>query len=227
VSQILNGDRALQIEYAFGITQFVALPPNEADYFLLLVQAAQAGHESFRQHLKGKIQMLRRDSSDLKKRIGSDVELTEEVRAKFYSHWIYSAVRLLTDIELSNTPQAISAQLDLPLEKVASVLEFLVDSGLCAREGGHYKIAVQNTHLESESPWIYSRQLQWRQKAMQKMDMGMKEDLYYTGPMTLSEKDRQWVRDRLGKLIQEIAERVRGSKSEKLMCLNVDWFSLT
>lgn len=85
---------------------------------------------------------------------------------------------------------------------------------------------VQNTHLESESPWIYSRQLQWRQKAIQSMESENKSSLYYTGPMVLSEKDKVLIKEKLIQTIKEVTDRARKSHSEVLMCLNIDWFDV-
>jgi hypothetical protein len=80
--------------------------------------------------------------------------------------------------------------------------------------------------LDAESPWIYSRQLQWRQKALQKMESEDKKALFYTGPMVISEKDQNWIREKILQVIKEVTDRARESKSEVLFCLNVDWFPL-
>lgn len=226
ISQILKGDRNLLPEYAFEICNYMGLPSNETEYFRMLVQYNQAGTESFKRYLGKELEVLRDRAANLKNRIKVDIHLTSEAKAQFYSHWLYSAIRLLTDISDYQTAQAIALRLDRPIEEVARALEFLATNGLCSRDGDRYLMAVQNTHLESDSPWVYSRQLQWRQKAMQKMELGRKEDLYYTGPMTISKKDRDWIREQLVQLIRVVTDRVRDSKSEDLYCLNVDWFTV-
>ena len=33
ISQILTGSRTLQLDYAYGIAEFMTLTPNETDYF--------------------------------------------------------------------------------------------------------------------------------------------------------------------------------------------------
>lgn len=224
VSQVLNGTRALQLEHAYGLARFIGLSSNETDYFLLLVQHEHAGSEAFRSHLKKRIESSKEASQEIKARVSKDIQLSEQAKAEFYSHWMYSAVRLLTDVERTRTAGEISEALNVDVSKVSEILRFLVENKLCAQEGGKYKMAVQSTHLENNSPWIYSRQLQWRQLAAQKMGQSANDSLYYTGPMVLSEKDRSWARTQLVETIREITERARKSPSESLLCLNIDWF---
>jgi uncharacterized protein (TIGR02147 family) len=224
MSQVLGGTRTLQADYAFGIAQFMGLSAGESDYFLLLVQHEYAGTAAYKEHLKKKIETQQANASEIKGRVPRDIQLSEETRARFYSHWHYSAIRLLTDLPNTQAPKAIAEALKIEIARVHEILEFLVDNKLCIRQSGRFQMAVRNTHLENESPWIYSRQLQWRQKALQSMESPRKDSLFYTGPMVLSNKDRAWVRERLVELVKEVSERVRASPSESLACLNIDWF---
>ncbi len=226
VSQVLNGSRSLQPEYAYGLAQFMGLTPNETEYFLLLVQYENAGTAEYKAHLKKRIESSQTSALQVKNRVTKDIQLSEEAKAKFYSHWLYSAVRLLTDIPDLQTPRALAKALNLDGARVSEILEFLVEQKLCLQESGKYKMAVRSTHLENGSPWIYSRQLQWRQKGLQEMEKAGQNSLFYTGPMVLSEKDKVWVREQLIQIIRTVTERVRNSPSESLMCLNLDWFEL-
>ena len=110
--------------------------------------------------------------------------------------------------------------------RVSEILEFLVNTGLCQEKNGRFSLGAQSTHLESGSPWTYSRQIQWRQKAIQQMESLQPSALYYTGPMTLSREDRDWIREKIVAMIQVATERARQSPSEALVCLNVDWFTV-
>jgi hypothetical protein len=173
-----------------------------------------------------KINHLRLSSTEIKNQVPRDIQLTEQAKAQFYSHWHYSAVRLMTDIPGKQTASEISETLNLKISTVNKILDFLVQNKLCTYQSGKYKMAAQNTHLESDSPWIYSRQIQWRQKAVQSMNQENTESVYYTGTMVLSEKDKAWVREKIIQTIREVSEQARKSPSEKLMCLNIDWFDV-
>jgi uncharacterized protein (TIGR02147 family) len=225
ISQIISGTRSLKIDHAFKLAKFMTLDEAETNYFLLLVQFDNAENKEYQRYLKTKIVAAQTETLEVKNRVSKDMQLTEEVKAIFYSHWHYSAIRLLTDIPGFQSPRQIANAMQVSLERVNDVLQFLVKNGMCKREAGQFKMAIQSTHLESESPWIFSRQLQWRQKAMQSMEEPSKESLYYTGPMVLSVKDQKWVRERLVELIREISERARNSSSEVPACLVIDWFS--
>jgi len=226
VSQILSGNRVLQIDYAFHLAEFMGLTATETDYFLLLVQYENAGTNSYKKYLMKRIEVIYDSNTEVKNRVSQDIHLNEEDKAQFYSHWHYSAIRLLTDIPGCDTASAIAQYLEISLARVSEVMEFLIKCRLCVHEGGKYKMAIRNTHLSSDSPWVYSRQLQWRQKAIQSMDRPSKDFVFYTGPMVLSEKDAAWVRDQLVNAIGKVTERARQSESEKMMCLNIDWFGL-
>lgn len=227
ISQIFNGTRTLQSDYAFGIANFIGLNTNETEFFLTLVEYEHAGTDVYKSYLKKKIEAMKGDAREVKNRVAKDIILSEEVKAQFYSHWHYSAIRLASDIPGVQTARDISEFLNIPLLKVQIILKFLVDKGLCSHEGGKYKMAVQSTHLESDSPWIYSRQLQWRQKSLQSMEVEDENALYYTGPMVISKKDVVLIREMLVKSIKEITDKARQSPSEKLVCLTVDWFAIS
>lgn len=226
ISQILSGTRTLRAEHALGIAKEMGLASRETEYFLLLAQIAQAGTEDYREYLRQKISGLRDGARELKNRVRGEMKLSTHAKATFYSHWLYSAVRLLTDIPESQTVQAIAEKLGVPVSRVGEILDFLVNEKLCIEDKGRFKMAIKSTHLEAGSPWIYSRQLQWRHNAIHKMDLSRRKDLYYTGPMVLSSQDREWVRERLIQLVHEITERAQASDSQELACLNIDWFSI-
>jgi uncharacterized protein (TIGR02147 family) len=226
VSQILNGQRTLQMDYAFNLAKFMGLTATETDYFLLLVQYENAGVDSYKKYLMNRIEVIHNSNTEVKNRVSQDIHLSEQDKAQFYSHWHYSAIRLLTDVPGRNTVSAISQYLELPPTRVSEVLEFLVKCNLCSLENGKFKMAVRSTHLSSDSPWVYSRQLQWRQRAIQSMETPSKDSVFYTGPMVLSKDDADWVRDYLISAIGKVTERARDSESEEMMCLNIDWFGL-
>jgi len=226
ISQILNGVRVLQMDYAFQLAKFMGLTTAETEYFLLMVQHDHAGTDAYQKYLQKRIELLQDSHTEIKNRVSQDIHLSEKDKAQFYSHWHYSAVRLLTDVPGLEMPSAIANYLEIPISRVTEVLEFLVRSRMCMLENGKFKMAVRNTHLGSDSPWIYSRQLQWRQKAIQAMESSPKAAVFYTGPMVLSKSDVQWVRDHLVTAIGKITDRAKQSPSEEMMCLNIDWFGV-
>ncbi len=52
------------------------------------------------------------------------------------------------------------------------------------------------------------------------------EELAFSAPLTISEKDATKFKNELVKLIEKLGKTVGDSKSEKLMCLNIDWVNI-
>ena len=74
------------------------------------------------------------------------------------------------------------------------------------------------------SPFVNSHRRNWRLKAIEKFPKPGEQDLFYSGPYSLSEKDYDWLRKELVKLISTVSARVGDSPPEKLACLNLDFF---
>jgi hypothetical protein len=56
------------------------------------------------------------------------------------------------------------------------------------------------------------------------MEMPSSNALFYTHPMTVSEKDAKIIRELLIKSIALVEPLIEPSLSEKTFCLNIDWF---
>ena len=160
----------------------------------------------------------------LSKRVSHATEMTEEQKARFYSDWFYSAIRLLTSIPKYQTVERIASFLDLPPSKVNEVLQFLVSCGLCRETNGIFELGVAITQLASDSPHGKHNRLNWRLKAMERASDLTQEELMWTCPCSISEDDFHEFREELIQLIKRFYGRVRESKSERLACVNIDWF---
>lgn len=56
------------------------------------------------------------------------------------------------------------------------------------------------------------------------MEERREQDLFYTCPMSLSTEAAEQVRNMLPTFIETVLEVVRPSPSERVACLNIDWF---
>lgn len=226
ISQILHGTRHFQPEQALQTAEYLQLPPLERDYFLLLVQRQRSGDHKYVRYADERLAEIRAKANQLKERLIPDTKISEEIKARYFSHWMYSALRLATDLPNKNTAPSLARFLKLPLEQVRGALEFLVNHGFCSEHDGRYSMSTSTVLLDSNSPWVLTRQIQWRQKAFGFMDSPDSKNLFYTGQFVISEEDASFYRERMLQLIQEFASRARESKSENFFCLNLDWFSL-
>lgn len=67
---------------------------------------------------------------------------------------------------------------------------------------------------------------QWRLKALDSISSKGAENLHYSGVISLSREDYEWVREKLSHLLKVIVSKLKDSDDERLACLNFDWFQI-
>lgn len=225
VSQIFKGDRELSLEQAISTCDFLGLTDLEKDYFMLLVQYARAGSHELKKYLSLQMYGIKKSAHSLKNRVRHQ-KMNNEAKSVFYSQWYYSAVRLCASIEGMNSSQNIAQLLKLDAATVKKVLDFLIEYQLVVQEKNQFRLGPSVTHIDSDSPYVIKHHTNWRLKALQSIEVNRGESLHYTGPMALSEKLAKEIRENLVSLIQSTTQKVQHSESEKLSCLNIDWFNI-
>lgn len=226
VSQIFKSDRNLTEEQALALTDLLGLSELATEYFILMVQFERAGTHRLKKRWELKMNHIRQQSQDLKTRITQDKELSDLAKTRFYSNWYYSGIRLATSLPDCNLPDQIAQRLQLSVQTVHDVLQFLVESGLCVHEDGVFKMGPQRTHLSQDSYLIGRHRQNWRTKATTRIDQPQKDDLFYSGPMSISKEGYNEFREELVHLVEKVTKLVVKSEPETLACLNLDWFKL-
>lgn len=224
ISQVFNGDRHLNEEQALELAAHLHLLESEKKFFVTLVRHARAGTKNLRDHIEAELQQMRDETKQLKGRVKSEKTLSPADQAIFYSHWIYSAIRLACDIPRLRNLEALSQHLEIPLEKITEAVDFLVRTGLCENSGGELRMGPQIVFLPADSPYILSRQRSWRLRGFHRMETGNVENFFFTCPLVCSESTAKSIRQKLVKLAEEVLKEVKDSPSEALLCLNIDWF---
>ncbi len=225
MSQVFRGDRELTLEQGLGVTLFIGLSELERDFFLLLVQKSRAGSVELKTVLEKQIENLRVSSQTLKSRVKHQ-KFSDEDKSQFYSQWYYSAIRLGVSIENLGSVSAIADHLNLDRALVARVIDFLLKQKLIVEEKNRLNMGPQVTHVGLDSPFVNRHHANWRLKALQAMEKTDKSDLFYTGPMALSNEVAKEIRKLLVDLVEKSTKKIAASDSEVLRCLNFDWFSV-
>lgn len=224
ISQVLSGLKNFSTEQGFEVCEFLGLTGIEKDYFVLLIQKKKAGSQKAENYFQGKAQELSDKALKLSHRISSDKTLTETQRAIFYSSWLYSSIRLFISLNpIGKTLEEIVEEFNLSRSRSTEILSFLVESGLCKQDGVYYKIGAQSTHLDNKSPFIIRHHMNWRNRALQRHENIRENELVYSAPMSLSEKDFTLLREQLVQWIKSMANVVKESPSEKMAFLNIDF----
>lgn len=227
VSQVFNGEKHLTFDQACGLCSYFGFTDMESDYFVALVQLERAGTEDSRRKCRREIARLKSQASSLNERLTSDVKLSEADNAIFYSHWFYVATKLLCSVPGYQTPEAIAAELGVPLVQVNRALEFLLAKGLCKDDDGRIRPGPANTHVGADSPMVGRHHQNWRVKGFEKMGVLKPEELFLTMPATLAAKDVPLLRQKIVEFIDEFGTALDDSKGEVMYCLNIDWFDVS
>ena len=224
MSQIMNENRELNHELANEVCEYLGFSEDETNYFFLLVDLKRAGTERLRARLRKRIKEEQTRASQLSKRLNQNRELSDATKSIFYSDWIYSGIRNLASVGEFSTVDTIAKRLGLTRQQVQRVIDFLVQSGLCELKGSQITIGPNKTHVGSDSPWVSQHHRNWRVKAMSEMRHRPEENLFYTGPMSLSQESAREIRRRIPTFLEDVYKIVGPSESETVRCLNIDWF---
>jgi uncharacterized protein (TIGR02147 family) len=226
VSQVIKGHKELSSDQIVLVAKFFGLTDLETEYLCMLLSYNRAGNSASKKFFKEKLLSVRSKSKNLSERVTKDRELSEEQKAIYYSDWTYAAICQAVALERVRTVEDVVSFLNLPKERVVECVEFLMAVGLVLKEGSSFINGVATLHLQKSSPWIKSHHCNWRQKAIENFSKQSDEDLHYSAPLTLSQKDAQKLHERFIKVIEEMRSVVDPSPSEEFFCLNIDWFKV-
>lgn len=224
VSQVFHGKKDFTLEQAHRLCAHLGLPALEADHFILLVLKARAGTAELRDYFRSKLVESKKQSLHLANRIKEHRKLTDTERAIFYSSWIYSAVRLFTSVGRGQTIDEVAHRFAISRKVAAEILSFLKATGLCIEDGGVYRLGVQHTHLEADSPFLIRNRANWRFKAMQRSEDLAVEEMMFTSPFSVSLADFQKIREMLVETIKATSKTIKDSPAEDIACMNIDLF---
>ena len=224
-SHVFHGDEHLTLEQGIGISSYFGLSELESEYFMVLLQWAKAGNEPLRIFFLKRKKQLKDRASQLSERLPSDRVLSESDKAIFYSNWFYSAIRLACSLPDKQTIDTLHDRFLIPRDKIAEAIDFLKSTGLCVLSAeGKLKTGPKSTHLEGKSPLVSRLHSNWRIKAMERHPSLSNEELAFTSPMSIEEKDAHAIREVLIQMIEKACVYADTRRADTLYCLNLDWF---
>ncbi|MDD4974835.1 MAG: TIGR02147 family protein [Bacteriovorax sp.] len=226
LSRVMSGESDLSLEQADCAGRHLGLSQDENSYFLLLVQYSRAGTQSLRAHFKRNIATAQEERLSLHKRVGVKQVLSKEDQATYYSLWYYAAVHVMTGIPALQTKSAMAQELGLPANKLAEILEFLVNTGLVKEvPDGRYHTGEGKLHLKKDSRMILRHHSNWRTQAIRSMEKDLESGIHYSVLLNCSKKDANILRSMIAKFIQDFMNVVHPSSDEEMNCLVIDFFN--
>jgi uncharacterized protein (TIGR02147 family) len=226
VSQVLSGDSHFSLEHGSLVSRFLGHSELEAEYFLMLLHEARAGTKELVEFYQRKRREVLEKYEVIAERIKVKTGLSAEDQMTYYSAWYYAAVHVMLTVPRLQTPGEIAKYLQLPLAQVQKVLEFLESVGMAIEENEKYRCGEARIHLGKDSPMISKHHSNWRMRAIQAVDRASRDDLFYSGPISIAEADAEVIRGKILKLLEEVEPIFQGSKEECVFCLDVDFFRL-
>lgn len=226
VSQVFNGEKELTIEHAIPVSEFFGLSELETEYFMTLIERARAGTHSLKRYYTKKLIKIKHKSKKIKEILSVQKELSENVKAEFFSQWYYNAIWLLTSMENFGIPEQYQDKLRLDLKTVKKALDFLTQNKIIERKGEFFQAGSQFVHLEAESIHIAKHHTNWRLRGLNQLDRLSEEELCFTMPCTISKADFERIRTMLLHVIKSTRDIVGPSSSEEIAFLNIDWMKL-
>ncbi len=227
VTQVMKEQRDFTLDMTVQLIQFFGLSEPEGEHFVLLVQHAKAGTGEVKKYFEKKIAASKKKASDLSHRTGAQKVLTTPQRAIFYSDWYYSAIRLLTSLNSIHSPQDIARALELPIELVHNVLDFLLKNDLVIQSPSGLELGPLRTHIPQDSEFVARHHKNWRSHLLDRSHVRSQNEFIFTGPTTLSQDDAKTVAEKLRAFITELAKLHDQSKPEVFYCLNIDWLKVS
>lgn len=226
ITHVLSGDYHFSPEQAEACARYLELNESELEFFILLVLKQRAGTKTLENFFTKQISKQCETHSILKKRLNIKETMQLEDQMTYYSSWHYAAIHTALLIPELQNVNALTRYFNLPTARIISVLQFLTEHHLIEQRGQIYKVKKTGLHLEKDSPIITQHHTQWRLKAIESIQTGRPDNLHYSGVMSLSKDDYEWVRERLALLLEEVIERLGPSKDEKLANLSFDLFQV-
>lgn len=223
VSQVFKGDKHLSLELASDLCDYLRLDEDETDFFLLLVDYSRAGSHKLQQRLLRQIKQRQAKAKKLENRVKA-TELNDHDKAVYYSSWIYSGIRMLTDIEGFQDVESIANHLKMEKNQIQRVIDFMLQRQLIVENKGKLKMGPAVTYIGSSSPLVSRFHQNWRLLAFDKMVQPDDDNFFFTTTFAMSDEVANWVRLELPSFIENIKARVMPSKSETVRCLNIDYY---
>lgn len=230
ITHVLSGDYHLSIEQAEACSRWLGLTSDDAEYFMLLVLKQRSSNKSSSDFFQKQINQKKAEHNVLQKRIQIEQVLAPEIQNQYYSHWDYAAVHIALLNPENRTVERLEALLGQSRNRINMILQFLLQAQIIETEnkkGSVTKFIVKNpmVHLEKHSPALRQHHTNFRLKAIEQIRETGAEQVHYSGVMSLSKKDFDWVSSQLAQFLEEVGKKLKNSPDEELAVLNFDWFN--
>jgi len=226
ISQVLKEKSHLTLEQGEKACRFFQLSTPETRFFLDLLNHDRAGSPELRAIYRQSLETSRRDHLSVSGRLDRRAEMSEDVKAKYYSSWIYLAVHLGVLIPELRDRGALASHLGVEVGEVSEALEFLLKNGFVIQDKNGLSAGTFNLFLNKDSVHLNNHHLNWRAKALSRVLARREEDVHYTSAFTASRSTILKIKQNILDTIEQNLTLIRDSKDEEIYVFNADLFKI-
>jgi uncharacterized protein (TIGR02147 family) len=226
VSQVLQGRADFSLEQAEVINTFFEHTDDESEYFILLLLKDRAGTPKLRARFEKKLQSLRDERLNIRKRLDVDTAISAKDRAKFYSSYYYSAIYVLSAIPAYQTIGSLAEATKLSLNQVKEIVEFMIGIGLLQEQKGRVIRGPTHVHLGNDSELILKHHSNWRFHTINHLQFLDQDDVHYSSCISLSQDDAFRVKESLLRNLKSNVEIISKSPEEVAYVMSFDFYKL-
>ena len=226
LSRVINGKLQLTPDHAYGLSKFWNLTANEHTFFMKLVEWERSHQAAYRNALEKEVQTLRNQFNSVQTRAQRADLNADMLQAQYFSSWTYSAIHFLTSIPKYQSIESLSQRLSLPPALVSKVLENLRGQGMVDQKSGRWSYKSGEFHVPRTSPLVQLHHQNWRHRAILDAQDSENQSVHFTGVLTVSEHDRQVLKELILSFIARANAIAAPSKPETLVGLTCDLFEV-
>lgn len=224
LSQVLSGSRHLTLEQSYSVANYFGLADQEKDYFLASVHKDRALNDDLKKYWGSKLSELKISSQSVRKKVKAQKELDDPAKSKFYSSYMYSAIRLFCSVDEGKTIDEICEKFKITRQKALDMLQFLLEQNLVTEKKGRYQMGVQNTHVPKESDYVYRHHSNWRLKSLSRIDSVKDDELSFTCPCSIDQATFNELKSDILELIEKAVQKAHAAPAKDVACITIDLF---
>ena len=222
VSKIVTGKIKLALEHVPVINEILQHDEAESDFFMQLVLYSQAGTKKLELYFKKNLEVILEKRRVTAEWIPDKEVLSDQVQAKYYSHWYYAMIHILTSVPNCQTKAAIAERLRLPNSIVSATLDYLIRIGLVEIKNGRYQNTMKRIYQNKDSDWIYHAHTNFRQFAIQKLLESGPDDIHFSGAAALSLKEIELLKKKIRLILKDFV--AQSENTEDVYGFSMDFF---
>lgn len=215
-------------DQAYRIGRFLNLAGNQLEYFLNLLRYARATDPELRRFYKS---LLEQGAKDLKEDVLTRIEHLDAVESAplqigMFSQWQPSTVHLATACPQYRTPKAIAKTLQLEVEHVKRLLNWLEENGFVTRNGDEYTHSGKSLRMPRESPLYPSIQRSRRELALRYLDRGGEDNLHFSSVFATTRDHLKEIQEQFSNQLERTHRSLPNYDSEEVGIMIMDFFRL-